>query len=87
MPNTFTPNGNGHNDVFKPVSFGVYDYTIDIYDRWGKKVFESNDPDQGWDGTYHGKKCLEDIYIYIIDFTNIVDDYPRTIQGKINLVR
>jgi gliding motility-associated-like protein len=87
VPNCFSPNGDGHNNIFKPVSFGIYDFTIYVYDRWGKKVFESSDPELGWDGTYHGKKCPEDIYVYRIDFTNIVDDYPRTIQGKVTLIK
>ncbi len=87
VPNSFSPNGDTHNGVFKTVSFGIYDFTIEIYDRWGKLVFESSDPEQGWDGTYHGKKCPEDIYVYKIDFTNVVDDYPRSLHGKITLVR
>lgn len=87
VPNSFTPNGDAHNNIFKPKWFGIYDYTMSIYDRWGNMVFSSSDPDQGWDGTYHGKKCEEGVYAYTIDFNNILDDYPRSIQGKITLVR
>ncbi|MGZ3861563.1 MAG: PKD domain-containing protein [Bacteroidia bacterium] len=87
VPNCFSPNSDSHNRIFKPMSFGIYDYTMTIYDRWGKKVFESSDKEAGWDGTYHGKKCPEDIYVYTIDFNNILDDYPRSIQGKVTLIR
>ena len=87
VPNSFTPNGDMNNNLFKPKSFGIYDYTMNIYDRWGKLMFSTTDPEQGWDGTYHGKRCEEGVYAYIIDFTNILDDYPRTLHGKINLVR
>jgi gliding motility-associated-like protein len=87
VPNSFSPNSDAHNAVFKVVAFGIYDFSMEIYDRWGKMVFSSTDPEQGWDGTYHGKKCPEDIYVYKIDFTNIVDDYPRNINGKITLIR
>lgn len=87
VPNTFSPNGDIHNEVFKAYSFGIYDFTMIIYDRWGQEVFSSNDPEQGWNGTYKGKKCPEDIYVYKIEFTPYTDPYPRKLSGHINLMR
>jgi gliding motility-associated-like protein len=87
VPNSFSPNGDVHNPVFKCVAYGIYDFTMVIYDRWGTKLFESNDPEEGWDGNYKGKSCKEDIYVYRIDFTNVLDEYPRTVTGQVHLIR
>lgn len=87
IPNTFTPNGDIHNEVFKPVSFGIYDYTMVIYDRWGVEIMETHDPEKGWDGKYRGQKCPEDVYVYKIEFTPLTDPYPRKLSGVIRLVR
>jgi gliding motility-associated-like protein len=74
IPNAFTPNGDGLNDVFKPVLFGVYDYTFLVFDRWGEQLFETHDYSQGWDGYYKGKLCPQASYIYKITFRNDVDN-------------
>lgn len=57
LPNSFTPNGDGVNDLFLPVQMEVVDdsYTIVIYDRWGNIVFTTKDLSEGWDGTVGGK--------------------------------
>jgi len=57
MPNAFTPNGDGKNDVFRPSVFGVATYyELRIFNRYGELVFQTRDPLKGWDGTYKGKK-------------------------------
>lgn len=57
LPNSFTPDQNGLNDVFKPVGLHITDdhYLFVIYDRWGEVMFRTTDPEQGWDGTYKGQ--------------------------------
>jgi gliding motility-associated-like protein len=55
VPNTFTPNEDGVNDIFQPKGFGITQYNLEIFDRWGEKVFHTNDFSQGWDGKYHSK--------------------------------
>lgn len=56
VPNAFTPNGDGHNDVFRPSLFGnVQSYLFCIYNRFGELVFKTNKPGEGWDGNYKGK--------------------------------
>lgn len=87
VPDAFTPNGDAHNEVFRVLSFGIYDYSITIYDRWGQEVFSSTDPEKAWDGTWRGKKCVEDIYVYKIGFTPVTDPYPRRLNGMIHLIR
>lgn len=57
VPNSFTPDQNGLNDLFKPVGLHVTDdhYLFVVYDRWGEIMFRTTDPEQGWDGTYKGQ--------------------------------
>jgi len=51
IPNAFSPNNDGKNDIFKPMVFGnVSQYRFSIYNRWGEKIFETSDPQKGWDG-------------------------------------
>lgn len=87
VPNTFTPNGDIHNETFKAVTFAVTDFSMIIYDRWGREVFSSTDPDQGWDGNWKGKKCPEDVYVFKIEYTPLTDPYPRRVTGQVNLLR
>ncbi len=73
IPNTFSPNGDGQNDIFYPRGVGLRNIrSFRIYNRWGEKVFERsqiqlNDVSQGWDGTYKGKELSPDVYVYIIE--------------------
>lgn len=73
IPNTFSPNGDGVNDVFYLRGSGLFRInSLMIFDRWGEIVFEKknlsiNDPLGGWDGTYRGKKAKPDVYIYQVE--------------------
>ena len=73
IANTFTPNDDGNNDVFYPQSASqVPITTFRVYDRWGEKVFErsnfaSNDPQQGWDGSWKGMPLMVGIYVYYVE--------------------
>jgi len=70
IPNTFTPNGDGSNDIFYPRGKGLERVkTLRIFNRWGEVVFEKrdfpvNDANAGWNGTYKGKKPQADVYVY-----------------------
>lgn len=68
IPNAFAP--NGVNQIFKPtIIYGdPQGYTMTIFNRWGGKVFESNDPTIGWDGNDHGKEAQQGGYAYLIQF-------------------
>jgi gliding motility-associated-like protein len=88
IPNAFTPGRkDGLNDVFKPVMMGITDYTFYIYDRWGNKVFETTDQEKGWDGTYKGKACQEDVYVYKVEYKDIIELIYRERKGRVTLVR
>ena len=85
-PNTFTPNGDGLNEVFFVHAYDVAYYHLQIFDRWGNLFFETEDPSKGWDGTNEGKKCPQDTYVYRI----VYDDMAiirKKIIGHVNLVR
>jgi len=66
LPNSFTPDGNGLNDVFRavPASQNITAFNMLIYDRWGGRVFETEDIGAGWDGARNGKPCLGGVYVY-----------------------
>ena len=73
IPNTFSPNGDGVNDVFYPRGTGLFKIkSFNIFSRWGEKMFEknsfdANDPSFGWDGTFKGTKLTPDVFIYSIE--------------------
>ncbi|MEI6684474.1 MAG: T9SS type B sorting domain-containing protein [Bacteroidota bacterium] len=69
FPNSFTPNGDGHNDTYRPVGKGVEKFSMSIYNRWGELIFETNSLEPGWDGTFKGTPCAEDTYIFIATYS------------------
>ena len=92
IPNTFSPNGDGVNDVFYLRGSGLFRInSLMIFNRWGEVVFEKrnlsiNDPLSGWDGTYKGKKAKPDVYIYQVE---IVCNNGETIKyaGNVALIQ
>lgn len=67
IPNVFTPNGDGDNDIFVPKMQGVTEYNLMIYNRWGELLFESKSQEIGWDGYYRGLMSMPGVYIYKLD--------------------
>ena len=66
IPNAFTPDGDGLNDIFIPVGKGITEYTLQIFDRWGELIFQSSDFNTGWDGTYKSEPVPMGSYVYKI---------------------
>ncbi|MCB0795842.1 MAG: choice-of-anchor L domain-containing protein, partial [Flavobacteriales bacterium] len=66
VPNAFTPNGDGVNEVFRPTASGVLEYSLRIFDRWGEVLFFTEDLATGWDGTYQGLLVASGVYVYQI---------------------
>ncbi|NUM31876.1 MAG: gliding motility-associated C-terminal domain-containing protein [Bacteroidetes bacterium] len=63
LPNSFSPNNNGLNEVFKPISSKYYrKYLMEIYNSWGEKIFETNNLIDGWNGKYMDKDCPDGVY-------------------------
>lgn len=89
MPNAFTPDNDGYNDTFKPVwgsCAEISDYAIIIFNRWGNKVFESNDPQAGWDGRYNQEPAVQDIFFYDLQF-NAGENNRIQSSGDITIIR
>jgi gliding motility-associated-like protein len=97
IPNSFTPNPNGpnggnagsgsFNDVFLPITKGVEEFMMQVFDRWGNLVFESRDKDQGWDG-YHRGGSLMPAGVYVFKLELRLSNGQRTTQvGDITLIR
>lgn len=88
LPNAFTPgNSEGLNDVFKPTLFGVHNYRFMVFDRWGEKLFETNDPEEGWSGYRNNHLCQQDVYVYKIIFKDDVSLKTHQYIGHFTLVR
>lgn len=85
IPNVFTPNNDGENDLFYITSYGLKDYDLLILNRWGNVVFESSDPKNGWDGTINGKECTEGVYFYKLTARQNNNDIKK--HGFLTLVR
>ncbi|NIG55471.1 right-handed parallel beta-helix repeat-containing protein [Chitinophaga sp. Cy-1792] len=86
IPNTFTPNNDGKNDVLLVYGYIIRDVHMSIFNQWGEKVFESVGQQKGWDGTYKGKPLPSGAYIYVCRIT-LTDGTVTEKKGVINLVR
>jgi gliding motility-associated-like protein len=87
FPNTFTPNGNNRNDVFKPLGKFFKEIIIfRIFDRWGSMVFETTDPKMGWDGTFKGQLLEPDVFFYYIEGI-CIDGTKQFKKGDVTLIR
>jgi gliding motility-associated-like protein len=86
FPNAFTPNENGNNDKFIPTGYGIHEFEINIYNRWGELVFRSTDITEGWDGTYKGNLPFKDVYVYKCKIRDIKGD-PHYYMGAIALIQ
>jgi len=86
LPNTFTPNGDGLNDVFKVYSMGVQEFEMSIYDRWGKIVFTSKNINEGWDGKINSDMAPDGTYAYIIIYKDIIG-IKHSKSGAISIIK
>jgi gliding motility-associated-like protein len=92
LPNVFTPNGDGINDLFIPFPYRyVKDIEITVYDRWGLPVFETTNPDINWNGRnqFTKKPCMDGAYFYVcqVNEIRVKGIIPRTLTGHIQLFR
>lgn len=69
-PNAFTPNSDGLNNVWLPLGYNIKEIEFTVFNRWGELIFESKDQLFGWDGTYKGQECQNDVYVYMIKWTD-----------------
>lgn len=87
-PNTFTPDGDGNNELFKVQGHNIINFSISIRDRWGHEVYRSNDMDEGWNGRkYNTGKALQiGVYSYEVRYT-VLPDQDLYEMGKVSLLR
>jgi gliding motility-associated-like protein len=102
LPNSFTPNEDGENDVFRILTNvdidnefnngftkeggAIAEIDMRIYDRYGKMVFRTTDPHEGWDGTFKGKKVNPATYTYYVSYRRI-DGRSDEMKGNVTLIR
>jgi len=91
FPSAFSPDYDGHNDVFRPVTYRntLEPYLLVIYNPWGQVVFRTMNPEEGWDGRYRGEDCPGGQYIYYVQYRGngeISSDLEKR-HGSFTLVR
>jgi gliding motility-associated-like protein len=86
LPNAFTPNGDGLNEVFAARGMGVKSLKMYIYDRWGNLLFFTDDMEKGWDGTNKGEIMQEDVYVWKIELKTFKNE-TRQVKGTVSLVK
>ena len=88
MPNAFSPNGDGINDMYKAKSGyqSLVEFHAYIFNRWGQKLYEWTNPADGWDGTYNGKDVKEGVY-YVLVKAKGADGRKYNIKRDVNLLR
>jgi gliding motility-associated-like protein len=90
VPNTFTPNEDGVNEVFIPVTTGINPdkYEFWVFDRWGNLIFYTDDLNEGWNGRVqgHDKLCQIDTYVWKVKCVDVLDKKHNLI-GHVNLIR
>jgi gliding motility-associated-like protein len=92
VPNAFTPNEDGLNDVFQPKGFGVVKYELNIYDRWGERVFHTDTFEEGWNGTMKSKNDVkygileEGVYTWLINATSVFGK-SHELKGHVTLMK
>jgi len=86
VPNVFSPNADGRNDIFLPTLRGIKFYKLTIFNRWGEKIFETDDVLMGWDGTLNGKDCKNDAYTWKI-YVSALNGDMKQLTGHVTLNR
>lgn len=86
IPNSFTPNDDGTNDLFIVKGFGYSDFTIAIFNRLGDLIFSSTNDSVGWDGRHNGTPSAMDVYVYQVQIKDVFGS-PHTYKGNLSLVR
>lgn len=87
MPNVFTPNSDGINDLFVPIRYsGIEKAKLDIYNRWGEKIFTSDDVKSGWDGNSDNFAMQDGTYFWLVTYTS-TNGSLRYLSGTVTVIR
>jgi gliding motility-associated-like protein len=91
VPNSFSPDGNEYNNLFKVSGYGIdpYNFLLEIYNRWGELIFVSKNPEIGWDGSYGktGEMSPNGTYTYKLNYKLKNQEQSKVISGHVNLIR
>jgi len=89
LPNTFTPDGDNLNEIFKPqgnfISSEGFNFTI--FDRWGEKIFETNNLNSGWNGTFRGILVKNDTYVWMVRLLESTTGAEKLFKGHVTVLR
>ena len=85
IPNSFTPNGDGMNDTFGIYGEAVKDFKMQVFNRWGQIVFETNNFNNRWDGTFEGNHVPQGSYVYRVSATGIAGKSSSR-DGTVNII-
>lgn len=86
IPNAFTPNNDGKNDIFRALVFGpVKNFELSVFNRWGERIFFTKDPAQGWNGKIKDKLPQTDVYVWLCKYE--MDDKPYIEKGTLSIIR
>lgn len=90
IPNAFTPNNDGLNDGFKAEGVGITKFKLQVFDRWGKLIFESDDINRSWDGSINGKgdseSTKQDVYVWKADVVDVLKEHHNMV-GHVTLLK
>jgi gliding motility-associated-like protein len=90
IPNSFSPDGNEHNQYFLPVitsGVDLYQYHMSIYNRWGEVIWETYNTNEGWDGTYNNSLCPDGTYTWVLRFGSPKNDEIKQYTGNLTIIR
>jgi gliding motility-associated-like protein len=86
VPNAFSPNNDGQNDVLYVRGVCIKDMDFYVFNRWGEQVFHSTDPAIGWNGTWRGQPCENAVFTYLLKAT-LMDGTEQTLKGNVSLIK
>ena len=86
IPNAFTPDADGINEIWAPQGQHIVSYQLTIYDRWNEELFFTSDLGTGWDGTYKGRQVQQGTYVYAIEIEDVLGE-PHKYYGTFSLFR
>lgn len=87
VPNTFTPNNDGKNEQFFALGINITGFQMEIYNRWGERIYNGDALSTMWDGTYLGKPCPDGVYTWKIEYGELFTGKRYRIVGHVNLLR
>ena len=89
VPNTFTPDGDGVNDLWRPmIKDQIFqDYELRLFDRWGQEIWVTTDPNEGWDGKLGGETAMTGVYAWRLDTRDLIAGFRHEYYGHVNLLK